>query len=303
MRGKQKELIEVAKGKFTSWKCLSKKLNLSQTYLRNELRHEKSTLDDGIYKKLCEFSEMNYDKFINEKLTDNWGQKKGGKCSPGNTNKINIPRKNKILAEFIGILLGDGSIFSFRAHKNRKLISVHEITVCGNLEKEADYIKNFILPMMEELFGVTPRIKLHNKNNEIFVVVSSIQLVRFLSDMGLKPGNKIRNKSDIPDWIKEKKSFLMACIGGLIDTDGSVFRMSKRDNLIRIDFRNSNEKLLKTVRESLIKLNYHPSKIICNKTVFLSRQEEIKRYITEIGFHNSKHLKRLERLLSNSPVV
>lgn len=53
------------------------------------------------------------------------------------------------------------------------------------------------------------------------------------------------SKIGIPQWIKNDETYIKACLRGLIDTDGSIFRMSKRDkNLIRIGFTNHNSRLL-----------------------------------------------------------
>ena len=114
-------------------------------------------------------------------------------------------------------------------------------------------------------------------------------------------GNKIQNKSTIPKWILENEKFLKACLKGLIDTDGSVFRMSQKDfNLLRISFTNFNVELLNDVRLAFIKLGFNPTKIICNKGFFISRKDDIIKYINEIGFSNEKHITRYKHF---SPVV
>ena len=48
--------------------------------------------------------------------------------------------------------------------------------------------------------------------------------------MGLKDGNKIRNNVTIPRWVWEDDRFFASVRTGLIDTDGSLFRMSKKDS-------------------------------------------------------------------------
>ena len=130
-------------------------------------------------------------------------------------------------------------------------------------------------------------------------MVYSKNLVEFFESIGFPAGNKIKNKVTIPLWIKENNFFLKRCIRGLIDTDGSVFRMSKKDpNLIRIGFKNFNKKLLDDTREAFIKLGFHPSKIICGAYFVLSRQDEINKYLSEIGFSNKKHLDRLNEFIA-----
>ena len=53
---------------------------------------------------------------------DNWGQIKGGLNSRGSLKAIIRPDRCKELAELVGIILGDGSIYSYsKGKKNRSL--------------------------------------------------------------------------------------------------------------------------------------------------------------------------------------
>ena len=151
--------------------------------------------------------------------------------------------------------------------------------------------------MFETLFCVKAKEVLYPKNNGRHLVVYSKELVNFFVNMGLKPGNKIKKQTTIPSWIFQKKEYLQACLRGLIDTDGCVHRMSQRDsNLIRINFVNHNLTLLKNTQKAFLLLGYHPSKIIRNRVFYISRQNEISKYLKEIGFSNKKHKDRLKQL-------
>ena len=122
-----------------------------------------------------------------------------------------------------------------------------------------------------------------------------------MESKGLKTGNKIKSQVTIPQWIIENKKFLQACLKGLIDTDGCIHHMSKRDhNLLRITFTNYNQKLLYDTRAAFIKLGFNPSKIIRSRDFYLSRQEEIRKYLKEIGFSNKKHIDRFSKLSAPS---
>ena len=125
-----------------------------------------------------------------------------------------------------------------------------------------------------------------------------------MKSLGIKPGNKKKNNQGIPSWIKNNKKYLIKCIKGLIDTDGSIHYISKKNLNLRISYTSYIPKLLKEVRGGLIKIGFTPSKIISKKQIFLSRQKDIKNYIKEIGFGNQKNLNRLKFLKSrNAPVV
>ena len=217
----------------------------------------------------------------------------------GKVKVINVPEKDERLAELVGIILGDGNIYFYQKGKK---VGSYSVRIAGDYKKDRDYHLNYIGPLCNQLFNIKVRIRDHLVNNERFVCLDSRLLIEFLMSIGLKSGDKIKNNVGIPEWIFENIEFLKACLRGLIDTDGSVYRMSKRDsNLIRIDFTNYSEKLLNDARAAFLKLGFNPSKIIGDKKFFISRQSEIVRYIREIGFSNNKHIERLK--LFNSPVV
>lgn len=234
-------------------------------------------------------------KLIEKSRGKNWGQRKGGLLSRGSLKVINLPDKCKELAEFVGIILGDGNIYSYSKGKK---IGVYSVRIAGDYEKDKDYHIKYVLPLCERLFNTNVRIRKHT-NNERFVCIDSKQLVEYLTSMGLKTGDKIKNNLGIPTWIFEDEEFIKACLRGLIDTDGSIFRMSQRDsNLIRICFTNHNRRLLDDTRTAFVKLGFYPSKIISNKNIFISRQSDIVRYIKEVGFSNNKHKQRLQTFYS-----
>lgn len=257
-----------------------------------EWRLEKCLLPLGVFERL----NQNYDfeKFIIEIKDENWGKSKGGQKSLGSLKEINKPKKSKELAELVGIILGDGNIHLF---KRGKKIGTYALRICGHRNYDFDYLTNFVASLLQKLFHIKPKFFIPKSSNALLVNIYSKELAVFLSEIGLKIGNKIVNHSEIPPWVRENHIFLQACLRGLIDTDGSVFRMSKRDpNLIRIAFKSHNPILLRQVREAFMQLGYNPSNITNNNAIYLSRQDEVKRYIQAIGFSNSKHKKRLLKI-------
>ena len=292
-KGKQKELINKLKIGRT-WKQLSKELNIASTYLRNELGHEQTLLSEEIYEKICKIINEDYDKFILGKLDNNWGQSKGGLLSSRNTKNFTFPEESKKLAEFFGIMLGDGNV---NAYCKGKKIRCYTASIAGETAKEEDYLVNYISPLIEELFREKPKFS-RTAYGESLLKLHGLNLIKFLNKMGLKSGNKKANNQTIPRWILKKDNYLRACIRGLIDTDGSVHYISKDNRNIRISFTSYIPALLSDVRNSLIKLGFSPSKIISNKEVYLTSKQTVDDYIKTIGFSNSKHLKRI-RILKN----
>ncbi|KHO45884.1 MAG: hypothetical protein QJ16_C0016G0007 [archaeon GW2011_AR1] len=295
-KGKQKELIILAKNNL-NWEKLSEKIGIKENYLQRDLKNEKILIKEKTYNELCRIVNINFDKFILDKLNDFWGKSKGGLNSKGSTIQIKIPRNNEKLAELIGVILGDGNISKYQKGKKT---GVYQINITGHKDLDEDYHTNYLFKIFQELFGLKPITVLSKNSKGRHLIISSKQLVNFFSKHGLKNGDKIKNQSTFPTWIWKKKNFLKACVRGLIDTDGSIFRMSQRDyNLIRINFTNHNLTLLKDTRKAFLNLGFNPSKIINNRQFYLSRQDEIRKYLKEIGFSNVRHQ---ERLKSFSPI-
>lgn len=293
LRNKQKELIlNFKKEKGYGWSAYANFLGISTASLLS-WKNEELLIPLSAYLKLD--PTKRYEKYIEEIREDNWGQVIAGKKSKGNTKEIKTPSFNKRLAEFTGIMLGDGNIFSYRKRTKERTISVHEVSICGNLKDETEYLKEFVLPLCKELFGIKPRIKNHEKNNEILIVMSSVRLVEFLSSLGLVPGNKIQNQLAIPEWIFANKEYLKSCIRGLIDTDGTIYELKPHwPGLFQISFKNNNPILLNNVQKALKELGFKVSNISDNR-LYITKASEIRKYIKEIGFNNKKHLLRAAR--------
>ncbi len=209
--------------------------------------------------------------------------------SRGKTKPIRPLVKSAELAEFIGILLGDGSVYVNQKH------SVYTIRIASSYADEREYAK-YIFALMQSLFGTKPRWS-EFKKRCFYVCLDRLEAVNALMLVGVFPGNKKENQARIPSWILENEDYLRACLRGLFDTDGSVYRLSRKDpHLLRISFKSANVALLNDVKQSLQKLDIPCSKPIYGN-VFITRKSAILHYCNEIGFNNQKHLMRL-RLLS-----
>jgi len=282
--GKQKELLNLEKDKL-GWKELSKKLGIKYGKLMAYV-NEESLISEKLFNTLSKNRE--YNQFIIEKRKENWGQINGGKISKGKTKKISIPKDSEELAEFYGIMLGDGNSTKIKDYK----IGTYMIRIVGDLNKDKEYLSDYVKQLIEELFKIKVRVG-RFKSNAMFIEAHSIKLVDFLESKGFKPGNKIKNQLQIPKWIKQNPKYLSLCLRGLYDTDGSVYKLTNQ-NCYQIDFCNKNQYLLEDVRESLICLGICPSKISKRKDIYITKKEEIRKFLKLIGFRNPKHLCRLE---------
>ncbi|MBI4067532.1 hypothetical protein HY407_04045 [Candidatus Gottesmanbacteria bacterium] len=195
--------------------------------------------------------------------------------------KIFIPKKSSTLAEFFGILLGDGGI-----KRNQVIISL-------NSQKEKKYAE-FICQLIKQLFKISPSLYHSRVQNVISVAVSSVNLVEFLISHGLKIGNKVKNEIDIPPWILKKISWKRAVLRGLFDTDGSVYIdthtiNSKVYRNICLAFTNYSIPLLRTTNTLLRELGYIPT-TSTRFRVNLQRENQVYKFLQEIGSHNYNNI-------------
>lgn len=302
--GKQKELIENVKRKnnFT-WKNLASELNCGENYLMNELRKEKHTLSKKIYEKLCFLLTKRYDTFIENEFESNWGQVKGGKNVKNRMNLFykKIPRilcgRSKNLAEIIGIIIGDGSIYVL---PNKGIYQVH---IAGHRKDERHYMLNYVKPLFENVFDLKMNTK--ETGNAIYVWKQSKDLVFTLNKNGLPAGNKKKNKIRIPAWIFANEVYLKNCLRGIFDTDGCVYPKNKTNLYPTIWISSAIPSLRRSIIKSCNKLGFHIYgwKNFRNDAC-IDRKNDVLRFFDEIKFNNKKHLirwKRFNRLPSSSP--
>lgn len=188
-------------------------------------------------------------------------------------NDIVIPTTYTVpLAELIGVLLGDGSL------------TPTQVTITLGI-KEGAYAE-YVAVLVRKIFCVDAKI-IKNKYDHRVVYIGSVKAVRWLLFMGLAI-NKVKAQVDVPAWVFGRQDFMKAALRGLIDTDGSIYRLRYG---LQIGFCNRSIPLLRSVRRLFLALNFHPSQVSGSK-VYLTNQQEIERFVRVIGFSNRKHYER-----------
>ena len=136
-----------------------------------------------------------------------------------------------------GIILGDGSIPRNKSH----------IRVTLNKSEESHYAK-YVYNLMQKIFNKKPSIYEPKDADAIKYTISSKKMVEDLIRKGLKPGDKKVNQVDVPQWIKQNKSYQKDCLRGLVDTDGSI-HVHRANESIRIGFKNASVPLIEDFKE------------------------------------------------------
>lgn len=227
-------------------------------------------------------------------LPANWGQIKGGQKTLQKFSFKN-PTYSEELAELLGILMGDGCIFKSRNKKNQK--EGYFILITGH-SREFEYYETIIRPIFVKLFDVRGYLYKRRGQNTLRFITKSRRIYEFLKLAGMPEGTK--NKSEtfaIPNWITANPDFTKACIRGLTDTDGAVFKSHGR--WINIYYKFASNSLVQSLHAALVKLGYHPTRIgkVCTLNpesgrtsvcwqFYLSRRDEIRKFANEIGFDN-----------------
>ncbi|MDP2703757.1 MAG: LAGLIDADG family homing endonuclease [bacterium] len=198
------------------------------------------------------------------------------------------PRQSEKLAEFFGIMMGDGGMTRYQA-----VITLH-------YKDDAEYIK-FVVELIKRLFHISPSVYhwSHDKTKKSVkqIVVSRSGLVQHLHSLGLVIGNKVKQRFDAPFWIQKKKSFRIACVRGLFDTDGSVFIHryqvgGKYYAYKKLAFTSASRPLANFFYNVLKEHGLHPRLARGGRDIWLDSEINVKKYFHLVSSHNSKHLKR-----------
>lgn len=180
-------------------------------------------------------------------------------CRNSKIKNVNSTRINKhltglslkkvlLLTELIGIILGDGHI-SFDEKKRNYLCEISFNST------EPDYVY-YVKDLIKSIFDIEPTIRDRDEDNTTLIRIYKKEIIRFLIKLGLKPGNKVLNQVDIPYWIKRDlnwiknnrneweniyKHLTIACVRGLVDTDGSIYlNWNKKKNYLTIGIKFTN---------------------------------------------------------------
>lgn len=189
---------------------------------------------------------------------------------------------NEKLAEYVGIMLGDGGITAGQFN----------ITLNSVVDREYVY---FVSQLEKNLFGEEPKLYKRKDSKALVLYYNSRFLIRYLLSIGLKIGNKVKQQVDAPDWIKSSLIYRIACVRGLMDTDGGVFlhkyNVNGKEYVYRkICFTNRSIPLLMFVKKTLEELGFTPKLVskVANKKVWLYNINEVKAYLKKVGTNNPR---------------
>jgi hypothetical protein len=197
--------------------------------------------------------------------------------------EIKHPPFSPLLAELVGVLLGDGGIRN-----------TFQVTVSFDQSKDQEYVE-WLRRAIRRLFGLGSSLALRKSDLGGDVVISSVQLVRSLPRIaGLWLGNKLHNGLDVPVWIWERRSYQISCLRGLMDTDGGPFihryRVAGRWYVYpKLCFYSKSEALRQSVCQLFLNLGFHPRQARSDR-IFIDRTAQVRRFYRIIGSRHRRHV-------------
>jgi len=157
----------------------------------------------------------------------------------------------------------------------------------------------YVRKVFRKLFHEEPRVYI--RESVVNIVLSRSRLVDFCTSIGLKIGDKVRQSVDIPSWVKRRAVYRIACVRGLMDTDGCIYNechsiRNKRYCYPRLSFVNHSIPLRRSVFAILSALGFSPT-MRNNRSVHLESRDDIMQYFNIIGTSNPKHRMRFQNVL------
>ena len=270
-----------------SWKQFANKLNVSTQILSHGWLIKNSTMPLNIFKKIISLdNSLNKEELMKKIkiLEPFWGQKL--EQGVDKTKIINFPDiHNSKFAEFYGILLGDGCLFS----------TLKGFSISGDKILDKDYFINYIGKLIKELFGVYPLFYYSKNTRSLTCILYRKKAVEYISKLNFPIGFK--HDLIIPDFIKKNNANLARCIRGIMDTDGSLSAHPNSKIMIHLSITDST--LKKDVSSGLIKLGIKHGTF--NKGIMLYSQNAIK-FCDVVGFSNLKNILKYKFFLKEGRV-
>ena len=127
-----------------------------------------------------------------------------------------MPEIDSNISEFIGAMIGDGCISQYKPKGRSTKITM---LLTGSWEKDVDYYKCFIHPLILKHFSYSGRLYHRKDDNTARFWINDKNIIKQFVDYGLLIGPKT-NTIRIPKEIMNNKKLSIACLRGIFNTDG-----------------------------------------------------------------------------------
>jgi len=203
---------------------------------------------------------------------------------------------SKEICEFIGTFIGDGF---FNCYNNK----LYHIEFSGDSRRDVEYYTKVIIPIIKkEIPELKPHVSFVKDKNTLKVRFFSKKLFCFIKqEFGFSPGVKTYTVSIPKRILLAGDEYIRATIRGIFDTDGSVFfdkRKGYKTPYPRISLNTASNALYIQLRDYLSKdFKIYSGKYKNREIYFIEVYgfDSLKKWMSQIGFSNNRHLNKLPR--------
>ena len=218
-------------------------------------------------------------------------------------------RLNEDLAEVVGAFIGDGCMSGYcdREGRNRCVVMF-----TGHWKNDGDYYRNKISAVILREFDYDRKLYHRKDDNTIRYVLVAKRVVAFFKELGLPTGEK-GDRTGIPEEILKNERLALACVRGIFNTDGSLYRRySKKYNghpkayrrYAVVQFKMKNHKVIRQLKGILeryeIKVN-RITKVLNCSIIRVTEQASVRKFVAVIGFTHPYHEKRYYDIINETP--
>lgn len=224
---------------------------------------------------------------------------------------IKIPKKiNFELAEFIGIMVGDGHIGFYSNKEGKNPYKHYEIEICGNIKDLSYYL--YVNGLISKLFNIKFNLRKRIEMNAIVLRIDSKAIFYFLSKMVGLPTRK--NTIGIPKCIiQTSKENKISFLRGLADADFTFTIKNKEGKPYPVVVGSSkSKKLIMGVCEILNDLQIQHCSTF-EKTYYEKRNKEYEIYkvyvngirgvnawFSTVSFSNKRHTSKYKKYIKRT---
>jgi len=213
-------------------------------------------------------------------------------------------------AEVVGALIGDGCLCKFLS-KSEGNVWRYVVAFTGPWNQDHEYYETRIRPIIYKNFGITGCIYHRRDNDTVGYFIQSERVVKFFHELGLPLGTKGENLG-IPPQILADDKLARACIRGIFNTDGCIYRRYSKQysnhpkhykSYAVIQFKMKSRRLVEEIKAVLNKSGIRTTKIGEDKGCWVCRittQEHVDSFMKLFGITHPHHVQRYMQIRENT---
>lgn len=207
--------------------------------------------------------------------------------------------ENPVLAEFVGILLGDGMIGRYECNRGNGTYSIQHCVKVTLSSEETGY-QDYIEDMFSNLFGIKPSSGKRKNEHTYDIRCFRKKLFNFfVEEIGLKISPKWE-KAEIPEIFLSQENLAKRVLRGYFDTDGSVVLTDNNGTLYpRLEMKICPSPMQNQITGILDDLDFCYGAYEIGKgkiRVQMNGKTQLAKFKNEVGINNPKHISKAEKV-------